>query len=77
MATEKRASFRDEEYWGRAVPGFGDPGASVYVLGLARALERGGIHRIDPREFRDPCGHALRLLAPGVGQVQSGRASRQ
>jgi uracil-DNA glycosylase family 4 len=37
MATEKRASFRDEEYWGRAVPGFGDPGASVYVLGLAPA----------------------------------------
>ena len=37
MATEKRASFRGEEYWGRAVPGFGDPGASVYVLGLAPA----------------------------------------
>ena len=37
MAAEKRASYRDEEYWGRAVPGFGDPGASVYVLGLAPA----------------------------------------
>ncbi|MEY2710868.1 MAG: hypothetical protein RL487_651 [Actinomycetota bacterium] len=37
MAVEKRASFRDEEYWGRAVPGFGDPDASVYVLGLAPA----------------------------------------
>jgi len=37
MATEKRASYRDEEYWGRAVPGFGDPAASVYVLGLAPA----------------------------------------
>jgi uracil-DNA glycosylase family 4 len=37
MAVEKRASFRDEEYWGRAVPGFGDPVASVYVLGLAPA----------------------------------------
>lgn len=37
MATEKRASFRGDEYWGRAVPGFGDPGASVYVLGLAPA----------------------------------------
>lgn len=37
MAAEKRASYRDEEYWGRAVPGFGDPAASVYVLGLAPA----------------------------------------
>ena len=37
MAREKRAAFRDEEYWGRPVPGFGDPEASVYVLGLAPA----------------------------------------
>ena len=37
MATEKRASFRDQEYWGRGVPGFGDPNASVWVLGLAPA----------------------------------------
>lgn len=37
MATEKRASFRDDEYWGRPVPGFGDPTARVWVLGLAPA----------------------------------------
>ena len=37
VALEKRASFRDEEYWGRAVPGFGDPAASLYVVGLAPA----------------------------------------
>ncbi len=37
MATEKRASYRDEAYWGRAVPGFGDANAGVYVLGLAPA----------------------------------------
>ncbi len=37
MAREKRAAFRDEEYWGRPVPGFGDPAARVYVLGLAPA----------------------------------------
>ncbi len=34
---EKRAAFRDEEYWGRPVPGFGDPGAGVLVVGLAPA----------------------------------------
>jgi uracil-DNA glycosylase family 4 len=36
-AREKRASYRDEEYWGRGVPGFGDPLARVLVLGLAPA----------------------------------------
>ncbi len=37
MAREKRASFRDETYWGRAVPGFGDPRAGMLVVGLAPA----------------------------------------
>jgi uracil-DNA glycosylase len=37
VAREKRAAFADQEYWGRPVPGFGDPRASVYVLGLAPA----------------------------------------
>ena len=37
VAVDKRAAFRDEEYWGRGVPGFGDPGAKVVVVGLAPA----------------------------------------
>ncbi len=37
VAAEKRAAFRDEHYWGRGVPGFGDPDARVLVLGLAPA----------------------------------------
>ena len=37
MAVEKRASYRDETYWGRGVPGFGDSRARVMVLGLAPA----------------------------------------
>jgi len=37
VAREKRASYRDERYWGRPVPGFGDPEASVLVVGLAPA----------------------------------------
>ena len=37
VAREKRAAYADEEYWGRPVPGFGDPGARVVVLGLAPA----------------------------------------
>jgi uracil-DNA glycosylase len=37
VAAEKRAAFRDETYWGRPVPGFGDPEATVVVVGLAPA----------------------------------------
>ena len=37
MAVEKRAAFRDETYWGRPVPAFGDPNARVLVVGLAPA----------------------------------------
>jgi uracil-DNA glycosylase len=41
VAREKRASFAHEEYWGRPVPGFGDPDARVFVLGLAPAAHGG------------------------------------
>jgi uracil-DNA glycosylase family 4 len=41
VAREKRAAFADEDYWGRPVPGFGDPDASVYILGLAPAAHGG------------------------------------
>lgn len=37
MARDKRAAYRDETYWGRPVPGFGDPGARLLVVGLAPA----------------------------------------
>jgi uracil-DNA glycosylase len=35
VARVKRAAFRDEEYWARPVPGFGDPAARVCLVGLA------------------------------------------
>jgi uracil-DNA glycosylase family 4 len=37
VAEEKRAAFRDQLYWGKPVPGFGDPDARVLILGLAPA----------------------------------------
>ncbi len=37
IATEKRAAYAEEEYWGRGVPGFGDPSAKVVIVGLAPA----------------------------------------
>ena len=37
IATEKKRAYRDEVYWGRPVPGFGDPAARLLLLGLAPA----------------------------------------
>ncbi len=37
VAQEKRRAFLDWEYWGKPVPGFGDPGAELLILGLAPA----------------------------------------
>jgi uracil-DNA glycosylase family 4 len=41
VARDKRAAFRDEDYWGRPVPGFGDPRARVLLVGLAPAAHGG------------------------------------
>lgn len=41
VAREKRASFAREDYWGRPVPGFGDPDARMLVVGLAPAAHGG------------------------------------
>src|SRR5438034_5954903 len=37
VAREKRRAFRDETYWGKPVPGFGDPRARLLLIGLAPA----------------------------------------
>lgn len=37
MAREKRAAFRDCDYWGRPVPNFGDPQGRLLIVGLAPA----------------------------------------
>jgi uracil-DNA glycosylase family 4 len=37
VATTRRAAFRDEDYWGRPVPGFGDAAATIAIVGLAPA----------------------------------------
>jgi uracil-DNA glycosylase len=37
VAEERRAAYAGQTYWGRAVPGFGDPGARVVIVGLAPA----------------------------------------
>lgn len=41
VAREKRRAFASWEYWGKPVPGFGDPGAKLLILGLAPAAHGG------------------------------------
>lgn len=41
VARTKRRAFRNETYWGRPVPGFGDPNAQLLILGLAPAAHGG------------------------------------
>ena len=41
IAREKVARFRDEPYWGRPIPGFGDPDARILLIGLAPAAHGG------------------------------------
>lgn len=57
VAVEKRAAFRDEEYWARPVPGFGDPAARVCLVGLAPAAH--GANRTGRMFTGDRSGHFL------------------
>jgi uracil-DNA glycosylase family 4 len=41
VATERRAAYLEQEYWGRPLPGFGDPDARLLVVGLAPAAHGG------------------------------------
>ncbi len=41
VAVEKRAAYRDDTYWARPVPGFGDPQAELLLVGLAPAAHGG------------------------------------
>ncbi len=41
VAREKRRAYREWQYWGRGVPGFGDPRAKLFILGLAPAAHGG------------------------------------
>jgi len=41
VAREKRRAYREWKYWGQGVPGFGDPHAKLFILGLAPAAHGG------------------------------------
>ena len=57
VAKVKRRAFRDQDYWGRPVPGFGDPLSKVLIVGLAPAAHGG--NRTGRVFTGDPSGNFL------------------
>ncbi|WP_406137970.1 uracil-DNA glycosylase [Streptomyces sp. NBC_01089] len=65
VAVERRAAYRDQEYWGRPVPGFGPADAALAVVGLAPAAHGG--NRTGRMFTGDPAGDFLVAALHHIG----------
>jgi uracil-DNA glycosylase len=73
IAREKRRAYRDWEYWGKPVPGFGDPNASVLLLGLAPGAH--GSNRTGRMFTGDSSGNFLYPVLHATGFASQGKST--
>jgi uracil-DNA glycosylase len=73
IAREKRRAYRDWEYWGKPVPGFGDPNARVLLLGLAPGAH--GSNRTGRMFTGDSSGNFLYPVLHATGFASQGKST--